>query len=297
MRFGIHYRIRDARPLHQCRVVHLAEVETTFKQSHHMFVHLLFGDKSLSNSLRNASIGIAIATFHVGARQGSLGRGVDRRAQYLLQQSATATARVVVESLVGTHHLPHLRLLYQSLESRHVSLPEVARRHIREVGAMARIFGSAVHGIVLGTCPKFAVFRRLRALQSPHHLRSHDRGKIGILAIRLLSPSPSWVAEDIDIGSPDREAVEFLILSPIEHTMIVLGTKFGACSIEDLVEQIGIERRSHGDGFGEHSDIPHVGSPVERLTPPEKLLDAHSRNGRALVEHELGFFFQSQSRT
>lgn len=52
---GIHHRGRYLRPLHQLRVVHLAEVEASFKQPEHVLVH--FG---LVMSPRRTASGIVL---------------------------------------------------------------------------------------------------------------------------------------------------------------------------------------------------------------------------------------------
>src|SRR5574344_2080328 len=94
-------------------------------------------------------------------------------AQYLLKKLGTTATRLVVPTLVGTHHLPHLCLLHQVLECWHVCLPQVAWRHIVYICHVAAPFRTAVYGTVLGTSKQFTVFCRLRSLQYSHHGLSH----------------------------------------------------------------------------------------------------------------------------
>ena len=127
-------------------------------------------------------------------------------------------------------------MLHQILKGGQIGLPEVARRDIGEIGRMAGIFRSAVHGIVLGTSPEFTVFGILGPLQAAHDGIAHDGGKIRVFAIGLLSPAPSRIAEDVDIGCPDAQAVELLVLARAAiHTLVVLGTKLGRSHIEHLI--------------------------------------------------------------
>ena len=218
--------------------------------------------------------------------------------QNLLQQTGAATTRVIVQTLIGTHHLPHLRILHQCLEGRHICLPHITRRHIRQVRCVACIFGTAVYSIVLGTSPQLSVFRRFRTLQTLHHLCAHHTGQIRVLAIGFLSTPPSRVTENVHIGSPHRKAVKLLILTPIlNHTFIVLCTKFRACRVKHLEKQVGIPRRSHCNRFREHRHVAHIGSAMQGFAPPEELLDAQPRNGRTLVKHQLGLFLQCQPTT
>ena len=58
-------------------------------------------------------------------------------AQDLLEQTVRTATGIVVETLVGTHYLAHLRILYKSLEGRHVGLPKVTYRHIGEVTTLS----------------------------------------------------------------------------------------------------------------------------------------------------------------
>ena len=215
-------------------------------------------------------------------------------AQDLLQQTGVAATGVVVEALVGTHHLAHLGILHQCLEGRQVGLPQVAGRHVGEVGGMAAPLGSAVHGIMFRAGPEFAVAGVFWSLQATHHGRSHHRGKIRVFAVGLLSASPPWVTEDVHIGCPHREAVKLLILTAVEHAVVVLCAELCAGHVEHLVEQGVVERRGHTHGFGKHRHIAHVGGTVERFAPPEEFLDSHAGDSRTLVEHQQGFLLEGE---
>ena len=81
--------------------------------------------------------------------------------------------RSTIYTLIGTHHLSHMSILYQVLECWHICLPQVAWRHIVYICHVAAPFRTAVYGIVLGTSKQFAVFCRLRSLQSSHHGLPH----------------------------------------------------------------------------------------------------------------------------
>ena len=322
---GRHRRIGNLRPLHEARVVHLAQVEATLQQSDDVLVDLSLADESAPDGLGDAAISVAVATFHIGAGEGSLRRGGDGRrgtlvrrieiadgsavahhevfesplvAQNLLQQTCAATARIIVESLVGTHHLAHLRILHQRLEGRHVGLPEVAHRHIGEVDGVASVFRSAVYGIVFGTRPELAILRRLRSLQSAHHLCAHHGGQIGVFAIGLLATSPARVAEDVHVRCPYAQAVELLVFAlQVVHAVVILRTKLGAGHVEHPIHHVRVPRCRHCDGFGKHRYVSHVGGAVKGFAPPEEFLDAQSGNGGTLVEHQLRFLFERQSLT
>ena len=162
---------------------------------------------------------------------------------------------------------------------------------------MAGVLRTAVHSIVLGTGPQLAVFRFLGTLQASHHLGTHHARQVGVFAVGLLSPSPPWVAEDIDIGSPHRQAVKLLVLTAVQHPLVILRPELSAGSVEHLPQRGGVKRSCHGNRLGKDGDIAHVGCSVQSLAPPEELLDAQPGNGRTLVEHQLSFLFQRQPGT
>ena len=106
---------------------------------------------------------------------------------------------------------------------------------------MAVPLWSAVHGKVLGTCQQLAILAVVWTLQSAHHGKSHLCCQIGVFAIGLLSASPSWITEDIDVGCPEGET-----LIAAYHTVflcqLVLGTCFIAHSGECLLHQPVVPR-------------------------------------------------------
>ena len=216
--------------------------------------------------------------------------------QNLLQQTIRTTTRVIIQSLIGTHHLTYITLGNQILKGRHIRFPEITDRHIRQVGRMTSIFRTAMYGVVLGTSPQFAILRSLRTLQTTYHGITHDRSQIRIFAIGLLSPAPSWVTEDVHIRSPYRQTAHLHILATeVIQSMVVLSTELRRSNIKALIKQVGIKRRSHCHGLWEHGDVSHVSCSMQRLAPPEELLDTQTGDSRTLVQHQLGFFFQRQA--
>ena len=157
-------------------------------------------------------------------------------AQDGLQQPLGPATGVVVESLVGTHHLTHLGILHQRFESRQISLPHVAWRDVGEIGRVASVFRPAMHGKVLCAGPELAILGILWALQATHHLGAHDARQVGVFTVGLLSTPPTWVAEDVHVGRPHREAVELLVLATAPlHALVVLCTKFRRSHVEAFV--------------------------------------------------------------
>ena len=162
--------------------------------------------------------------------------------QYLLEQTGRTTAWIIIQTLVSTHHLTHIGILNQCLESRHICLPKIAGRHICKVCCVTCILWTAMYGIVLGTSPEFTILCIFRTLQALHNLDSHHACKIRILTISLLTTSPTGITEDVYVRGPYRQTSHLHILTfQVVHTMVVLGTELGTGDVEHLIKQIGIK--------------------------------------------------------
>ena len=161
---------------------------------------------------------------------------------------------------------------------------------------MARIFRAAVYGVVLGTCPQLTILRILRPLQALYDLHTHDARQIGVLTVGFLSPAPSRVAEDVHIWRPHAEAMELLVLTrAAQHAFVILCTELRRSHVETLIQQAWIKRRRHCYRLWEHGDVTLIGRTMQRLAPPEELLDTQTGDGGALVQHQHGLFLQRQS--
>ena len=71
--------------------------------------------------------------------------------EYLLKQTGVSTTRIIVQALVGTHHFAYIGFLYQCLERRQVSFPQVAGTDVVQIRGMTAPFRTAVYGIMFGT--------------------------------------------------------------------------------------------------------------------------------------------------
>ena len=72
---------------------------------------------------------------------------------------------------------------------------------------MARGLGAAVHGEVLGRGDD-AVVLRIVALHAGDEGDAHARGEERIFAVGFLAAAPARIAEDVDVGRPEVEALE-----------------------------------------------------------------------------------------
>ena len=73
---------------------------------------------------------------------------------------------------------------------------------------MARLLGTAVHGIMLGARQQLVIsVAGGVALKAAHDAQAHAPVHIWILAVGLLSAPPAGITENIDVGGPERQAL------------------------------------------------------------------------------------------
>ena len=231
---------RNLSPCVQFVAVEVAQFEAGNEQAAQATVQVSLFDIATLNSCRQ--IFVFRTTLHIGACQYGLGRSLwtvfgyivpcgqevtdgsavagnqslksPFVAQDLLLIAALGTTSLSVDSLISTHHLSHLAFLYQCLEGRQIGLPKVTFGQILDIKGMAVPLRSAVYGKVLGTSQQLTVFADTQVftiiantLQSTYYGQSHLRGQIGIFAVGLLSTSPARIAEDVDVGCPERQTL------------------------------------------------------------------------------------------
>ena len=157
-----------------------------------------------------------------------------------------------------------------------------------------------MYGKVLGTSQQLAVFADTQVftliahtLQTANNGQSHTAGQIGVFAVGLLSASPAWVTEYVDVWCPERQA---LIPLDVARLLGLLG--FGTCLVADggkhLMQQCVIPRGSHRHRDGEYGGKAVTSYAVQCFVPPLELGDTQSGNGWRCVHHQLGFLFQRQ---
>ena len=200
-------------------------------------------------------------------------------AQYMLLVAGIATAGITVDALVGAHHLCYVALLYQCLEGRQVGFPQVTFRQLLDVERVAVPLRTAMYGKVLGAGQELFILvltgfaGQALSLQSVHHGQSHTFCQVWILAVGLLSASPSWVTEDVDVRRPERQSLIALYASRLLG-QLVLGTRLVADSREDVVHQFVVPRGSHHGCDGEYRHESVTSDAVQGFVPPLECGDA-----------------------
>ena len=193
-------------------------------------------------------------------------------AQDVYQQSVAGAAGLTLIAVVGTHHLAHIAFLYQCLESGQVGLPEVSHRD-GGVISVAQWLRTAVHGIMLGAGMGLEVFV-IVALHTQHGLHTEHSVQVGVFTAGLLSASPAWVTEDIDIRAPEGElGVAGIVGHAHGHIedVVVRTVPVGAGLVGDrgehFIHLLRIEGGSHANRLG-IDGVASLAHTMAGLAPP-----------------------------
>ena len=107
----------------------------------------------------------------------------------------------------------------------------------------------------------------------------------GILAVGLLAASPARVAEDVDVGRPEDEALVEVALVARDPAVVHRAGLVGDAG-RDAQHEVGVPRRREADGLREHRRPSGAGDAVQRLVPPRELRDAQPIDGRGALDHQ-----------
>ena len=279
--------------------------------------NLLFGDQTFLESLHHVQV--SIAAVQVAAHfqcqgsglRGSLGDHMTFvevtngpavgdhmalkapfAADLIHQQELTAAAGLAVGSVVSTHDRFCLGILDAGLEG-----IEVGFLHILGIGfrieAVAQCLGATVDRQMLGTGSGLHDFAF--ALEATDIGLAQPCGQVRIFAIGFMAATPAGIAENIDIGRPEGQAlinvtVFFLCKG------IVLCAAFRCGYITQPLQQHIVEHSSHADGLGEAGCRTGTGNTMQRLIPPVVGGDAQTGNGRGIIAQLADFFFNGHLR-
>ena len=122
-------------------------------------------------------------------------------AEYILEEPVAAAARLAFVPVVSAHHFLYVAVLYDGLESREISFPEITHGY-RYVELVPQRLRSAVYCIVLCAGVYLVVFLVV-ALHCLYGLCSHNCAQVRVLARSFLTASPSGVTEDVHVRAPE----------------------------------------------------------------------------------------------
>ena len=145
-----------------------------------------------------------------------------------------------------------------------------------------------MHREVLGAGPRFQ--HVALALQTANVGRADFAGEGGVFAEGFLAPAPARVAEDVDVGAPEGEALVNVPVA-VAGSGVVLGAAFGGSHVAQFLHQPGIEGGGHADGLGEHGGHARAGHTVQRFVPPVVCGHAQAFDGGSLIAQLGSGFF------
>ena len=323
VRLAIHRVYADAAPRHQRVVVHFPEGKTGFQQTTETGVDTVFRYQSPIDCRFQLHV-IPPSAFQVrpAAHSRSTGRsGIGMRlvqarvekvtdgtaiahhhifkspfvAQDLMEQAFAPATGFSLETLIGTHHFFHIGFLDQYLESRQVSLPQIARVKLFHVEIMTLGFRPAMHGIMFRTSMQLVVLGIRRTLQAPDHSHTHPGSQVRVFSPSLLPPSPPGIAEDVHIGRPKRQSFVHLPVAAFFVRIVIFRTSLVAYRRVHGLHGLIVEHGSHTHGDGINRSDSATGHSVQRLAPPVIRLDAQTLHCGRRINHQRSLLFQRQS--
>ena len=215
-------------------------------------------------------------------------------AQYGVHQIVACPAGEAPETVVCYHDFLHVGLRHEVLECGKIGFAEVALANFC-IEAVAERFGTRMHSEVLGAGVGLEHRGVGRALEPAYHRHSQLPGEVRILAIGLHAASPAGIAEDVDIGSPERNSL-IMIHMPCSYRLPVLHPGLIADRGEHLVYQRLVERRCHRYRHRENGGLAAAGNAVQRLVPPIVSGYPGLFHGRGMMHHHPGFLLKGKSR-
>ena len=171
---------------------------------------------------------------------------------------------------------------------------------------MAQGLWTTVYGIVLSTGMRFVIglaVQRDRLLHTQNSLHTQHGIQVGILATRFLTTTPSRIAEDVDVGTPE---CQFRIARIVGHAhryivqlrvVVVRTVPVSTCLVRDLreyvVHQLCIESCSHTNRLWINC-VATLTYTVTGLAPPVVAGNAQTVYRYRLVHHQTHLLFRGQ---
>ena len=127
-------------------------------------------------------------------------------AELVLKQEFVGACGLAVDAVVGAHDGGGLGLCDGGAEGGQIGVDLVVLAY-GHVGGVARRLGAAVHGVVFGRRDD-AVISGVFTLHPGDEGHAHAPGEERVFAVGLLAAAPTRIAKDVDVRSPEVEALE-----------------------------------------------------------------------------------------
>src|SRR5687767_3029624 len=159
---------------------------------------------------------------------------------------------------------------------------------------MALGFRSAMHSVVFRSRNDLEI-TRVVALQTAHELNTKLRGEVRILAVRLLPSPPARIAKNVDVWTPESQALVTAELA-LARILVMLCACLGRDNVGDLVHQFCVPGRGEANGLWKHSRNARSGHAMQGLIPVVVSRNAETFNRWRSIPHLRDFFFKRQAR-
>ncbi len=304
--------VRNARVLDLCRRIEQAQLETRREQAPQRLVEVRFLEQARFD--RRQQVAVLHAAIQVGAGldcRCHARRRIGRRfvieiniadgaavrnhvalkapllAQDVVQQARVGAGGQPVHAVVGAHYALRAALSNRGFEMRQVGLEQVALADARVEG-VAQGFGPAVHRVMFGGGDGLQILR-IVALQAVDEVHGHLARQVGILAVGFHAASPPRIAEQVDVGSPEGQALVDIALAAADE-FVILGAGLVADRGGHPQGQVRIPGGGQADRLRKNRGASGARHPVQALVPPVVGRNSEPLDGRRIV-HELGDFF------
>ena len=146
-----------------------------------------------------------------------------------------------------------------------------------------------MHDKVLGAS-RHLQMKTILSLQSGNILTRQHARQERVLTESLLTPSPSGIPEEIDVGRPEGQAD---ILAPVARTdgPVMLCPGLIRDRRRHLPHQFPVKGRRHEDDLREYRRLAGSGNSMEALIPPVVFGYPEALYGRTLVAQLADLFF------
>src|SRR5271165_4694785 len=193
-------------------------------------IHALIVNAALQSQSRSLGLGLGEVMVAVDvddrlAIRDDISLKMPSSPQLVLQKKLVGTGGLPIDAVVGTHDRAGFPLDYGRAECRQIRVQLIMLAHF-DVNRVAGWLGPAVYGVMLGR-RNDAIVIRVVTLHTGDKCNPHARRQEGILSKRFLSTAPARIAKDVNVRSPEIEALKDIAM-PVTQTLDVLDSPFGA---------------------------------------------------------------------
>src|ERR1700679_403724 len=210
------------------------------------------------------AVGLAEVVNGVAVR-GDVALKAPVAAEDVAEEHFAGTGGVFIDAVVGAHDGVCFAFCDRRAEGGQVCVPEIVRSGI-DVGFVAGGFGAGVDGVMLGRGDGAVIFG-IVALDAFDEGCAEAGGEERVFAVGLLAAAPAGIAEDVDVGRPDGQAVVAVVVV-VREGVVVLGAGLRRDDCADLLDERGVPRGGVADGLREHGGEAGAGDAVDAFVPP-----------------------------